>query len=99
MTDTFAKTARPLTAAIAWCDATSIYIEYPVKDPSMPPYICKYPKTLESLQFAFGILREKPSAQTTAILREHPAVKKVNSQISDVTKATAADIVRKMLKA
>ena len=52
----FALTARPKAAAIAWATKTEIFVEIPCRDG--PPYVCRYPKSTTGLASALNILIE-----------------------------------------
>lgn len=92
MPDTFATTGRPTTAAVAWADADSIYIEFPVRG-GQPPYIVRQPKTAEGLRLAFGALIENPAPKTVRLA--HPAIRRATG--SEAVRAEAASIVRRLL--
>lgn len=97
MTDTVAPTARPLNAAIAWCDATHVYIEYPVKGGG-PPYITKYPKTAQGLHFAFGCLVEHPAPRSSTTA-DHPAIQRQSKvTASQLARDEAAALVKRLFK-
>lgn len=78
MTATFATTARPPRAAIAWTHGDNIFVEMPHKDTSQPPVIVRYRKTVDGLASALNILVEhadtpysRPVADPNA---NHPAI-------------------------
>lgn len=72
MTDTFALSARPPKAAIAWADKAWLYVEFPTAGAA--PFVTRYPKTAAGLAQALNVLIEQPAAsEPKALLR--PAVK------------------------
>lgn len=98
---TFAKTAKPANAAIAWATKDSIFVEIPSK--VGPPYIARYKKTVQGLTAALNILIEhpqpaspKPSPLPTILRPAKPGKPTVNA--SDATRQAAAEAVRKLLK-
>lgn len=73
MSASFAQSARPARAAIAWATRDGIYVEIPCKDAA--PLVCRYHKTAEGLAAALNILLEHPEAQTRTIQRDHSKIK------------------------
>lgn len=97
MTATAAKSARPLTAAIAWASADGIMVEFPTKDG--PPYVVRYPKTLDGLQTALNLLLENPAPRTYQPTAEHPVIqRKETVKATPEQRAAAADVVRRLFK-
>jgi len=79
-----APSFRPPWAVVMWSDENNIFIELPMKDPSLPPYIAKYRYSEGGLQQALHALRRppeeiKPSYGTptdyTKSAASHPAIK------------------------
>jgi hypothetical protein len=97
VTDLIAPSARPARAAIAWCDKTSIFVEY--STPSGHPYVARFPKSVVGLAQAFGILVESPTNYSKAT-QVHPDVKKIakgaTSQVSDEQRARVQGVLRKL---
>ncbi len=74
MSDTFATTARPTSAAIAWATKDNIFVEIPCKDG--PPLITRYAKSIDGLQSALNILLQHPEKINRTIPKDHPKIKR-----------------------
>lgn len=90
--------AKPPSTAIAWANKNELYVEIPGKDG--PPYICKYPLTIEGLTSGLNILVSHPSPpsyQPPAVAQTaHPKVSRPNVRFTQTHRDAAADILRKM---
>jgi len=78
MTNSF----RPPWAVTIWSDDNNIYVEMPMKDTSLPPYIMKLPFSEGGLQQALYLLRRpkeeiKPTygLDYTKAAAQHPTIK------------------------
>lgn len=93
MTDTYGTTGRHPGLAIAWASEDSIMVEFPTKNG--PPYITRYPKTINGLAAALNVLIQTTAPRVTTVPPNHPAI----SRRSAVTaSAEALEVIRKMLK-
>ena len=96
---TFATTARPPTAAIAWATKDELFVEIPTK--SGPPYICRYRKTVDGLSAALNILIEHQEATSRNVPQDHPAVKKSTATprapwATDEQRQRARDLLKRL---
>ena len=79
MSASYASSARPPTAAIAWATRDELLVELPTK--AGPPYIVRYRKTVEGLSAALNILIEHQDAAPKPIAQaDHPAVTKISNR-------------------
>ena len=81
---TFAPSARPQWAAIAWATKDEIFVEIPCKDG--PPYICRYAKSTIGLAAALNIMvknpaSEKPPKQENPFVKFSPSMREVTREI------------------
>ena len=85
MSDTFAPSARPQYAAIAWATKDEIFVEIPCKDG--PPYICRYHKTESGLAAALNIMVKHHSEEThRAATRAMRPLVKFSPSMREVTR-------------
>lgn len=70
--NTFASTARPLGAAIAWATKDALFVEMPTK--SGPPFIVRYRKTVDGLSAALNVLIEHQESAPRSVPRDHPSI-------------------------
>lgn len=102
MNATALSTARPPRAAIAWATRDNLFVEIPHKDPSLPPYICRYPRTAVGLASALNILIEHAEATANRPLRDinanHPAIKHAKATVpaTEDQREAARVLLRKM---
>lgn len=96
---------RPPWAVVMWSDDNNVYVELPMKDPSLPPYIMKYPLSEGGLSQALHALRRpkeeiKPTyaqpANYTKAAADHPAIK--HSPSRDRLLAETTESQREMAK-
>ena len=73
---------RPPWAVTMWSDDNNVYVEFPMKDPALPPYIAKYPLSEGGLSQALYALRRpkeeiKPThgLDYTKAAAQHPTIK------------------------
>lgn len=98
---TYAKTARPISAAIAWATNTAIFVEIPSK--AGPPYVARYKRTVDGLTAALNILIENADVHSANVAQVIPSSlakpKKGVPLIGTAeTRQAAADIVKKLFK-
>jgi hypothetical protein len=89
--DTFAKTARPSNAAIAWVADGELYVEYPMRNGG-PNYIVRYHRTVDDLANALNILIEN-SVPAQKMLMTHPGIKRLEGSTQE-SRDLASKIVR-----
>lgn len=102
MTDTFAPSAHPPWAVVAWCDDRAIYIELPCVDG--PPYVTKYDLTEGGLSKALRLMRDarrklaKPSISGDFDVAKHPKIQRATATRKSTVeqRAKARDILRKI---
>ena len=95
---TFATTARPTKAAIAWATKDGIFVEVPHKDG--PPLIVRYHRTAEGLALALNVLIEHEDRGTRSIARDHPKVRYVGvpkPAFTDAQRAAASEALAKVM--
>ena len=97
MTD-FAASARPATAAIAWCTPRELFDEIPSR--AGPPYIARYPRTAEGLAQALNVLidhAEAPSrGRVTQTPAAHPAIRRLARGTKDYSPDAASEVLAKL---
>lgn len=99
MTD-FATTARPATAAIAWCTPRELFVEIPSR--VGPPYIARYPRTAEGLASALNVLIDHAEAPlrgkaATATPSAHPAIRRSATRgTKDYSPDAASEVLAKL---
>ena len=94
----FAPTARPKNAAIAWATRDGLFVEIPCVNG--PPYIARYHRTAEGLALALNVLIEHEDRGTRSIARDHPKVKYVGvpkPQFTDAQRAAAGEALAKVM--
>lgn len=98
---TFAPSAKPAWAVVAWCDDRAIYIELPCKEG--PPYIQKFDLTEGGLSKALHMMKDarkklaKPSEMASFSFTEHPKLKRnQTTEVSAETRAKARDVLRRL---
>lgn len=89
--DTFAKTARPSNAAIAWVADGELYVEYPMRNGG-PNYIVRMHRTADDLATALNILIEN-SVPASKMVMTHPGIRRAEGS-SQGQRDLAAKIVR-----
>jgi len=80
---TFAPSARPPYAAIAWATKEELFVEIPCKDG--PPYVCRYKRSVEGLASALNVLVSNPSDKRT-MLRPVVSIVKFSPSMREVTR-------------
>ena len=94
----FAATARPATAAIAWCTPRELFVEIPSR--AGPPYIARYPRTAEGLAQALNVLidhAEAPSrGRVTQTPAAHPAIRRLARGTKDYSPDAASEVLAKL---
>lgn len=94
MTASFAPTARPPRAAIAWATRDGIFVEIPCKDG--PPLIVRYHKTVDGLQQALNVIVDNPEPTRREVPRDHPAIKRPKAQFSDAEREGVREVLKKL---
>ncbi len=107
---TYAKSARPGNAAIAWATKDAIFVEIPSK--SGPPYVARYARDVHGLAAALNIVIEhadqEPSGRSNFNVLQFNKLavaermerkgRKERTHFSEATKMAALEIVKKNLK-
>lgn len=102
MTDTIARSARPVWAVTAWVDDNFVFVELPTTD--APNYIMKFDLTEAGLSKALKLMRDTHrKAQPTGgyyKLPDQPIVRKVAkpSQFTDDQRAKARATLKRLGK-
>ena len=94
MTDTFATSARPATAAIAWATKDAIFVEIPCQ--KGPPYIARYHKTAEGLAAALNIICTTPEAAPREVPRDHPAIKRPKTTFTVAEREGVREVLKNL---
>lgn len=101
MTDTVARSARPVWAVTCWCDDNNVFVELPTLD--APNYIMKFDLTESGLSKALKLMRDTHrKAQPTGgyyQLPDQPIVRKAKpSQFTDDQRAKARATLKRLGK-
>lgn len=95
MSDTFASSAKPPWAVIAWVDERSVYIELPVKDQA--PFITSFQLNEQGLSKALNLMRKQHKEEFGPQQYQIPHREyKTTAGVSDDTRAKAHAILRRM---
>jgi hypothetical protein len=96
MTDHFAKSARPATAAIAWCTKDELFVEIPTL--GGPPFICRYKKTTSGLASALNVLIENEDRPKRSLDQSsHPLIRKNDPAIyTEAHRERVRNILKRM---
>ena len=97
MSDTFAPTARPANAAIAWATPKELFCEIPCRNG--PPYIIREHRTAEGLARILGVLidhAEKPShGRARTVPASHPAIRRPAVTFDETEREAARAALKK----
>lgn len=99
---TFAPSARPPWAVVAWADERAVYIELPVTNG--PAYIQKFPLTEGGLAKALKVMIDAhfrfkvPGTTRTFTMDEHPRITRAKPkyEVTDAQRAKALEFVKRM---
>ena len=97
MTDTFADTARPANAAIAWATKDAVFVELPSR--AGPVYVVRYPRTAEGLANALNVLIDNPERPSNGKARtvpaKHPAIRRPAVEFTESEREAARAALKK----